>query len=248
MSLKKGLITPLISLQLTDYPTSVQARSMSLFTMDELLESQGVLSLELNELKSQFGHTSDLMNELLSYHRPVVVPEVIAPANVPDFIPYQGLPHGRHPHPGSSMAPHQQSPLIPRPRQSNPVYNQYPNQQGNYARQGQREAKKVARNMDHVPMSYTRLLPLLLMHSLVKIREAKAPPTPLPLDYDANAKCVFHSGAPGHSTEDCQSLKYKVQDLIDSRVIMFTPQGLNVVRTPKTSQASASAVPNPHPN
>lgn len=88
--------------------------------------------------------------------------------------------------------------------------------------------------MDHVSMSYSRLLPLLLMHSLVKLREDKAPPTPLPSGYDVNSMCVFHSGEPGHSTEECQSLKYKVQYLIDLRVIMFTPQGLDIVRTPKT--------------
>lgn len=53
-------------------------------------------------------------------------------------------------------------------------------------------------------------------------KEVKALPTPLPPYYNVNARCVFNSGAHGHSTEDCQSLKYKVQYLIDSRVIVFT--------------------------
>ena len=51
-----------------------------------------------------------------------------------------------------------------------------------------------------------------------------------------------------HTTEDCRALKHLVQDLIDSKVIVFTPQGLNVVRTPKTSQTNTSDVPNPYPN
>lgn len=102
--------------------------------------------------------------------------------------------------------------------------------------------------MDHILMSYNRLLPLLLMHSLVRLGELGPTPTPLPRGYDVNARCVLHYGAPGHTTEDCRDLKHLVQDLIDSKVIMFTPQGLNIVRTPKTSQTSTSAVPSLYPN
>lgn len=179
---------------------------------------------------------------------PVVVPEVITHVNVHDSIPHQELPYGRHPQPRSSKAPRQQSSLIPRPRQSNPVQNHYPNQQGNYTRQGQRKTKKSERHMDHIPMSYNILLLLLLMHSLVRLREPGPPPTPLPPDHDVNARCVFHFGAPGHTTEDCRGLKHLVQDLIDSKVIVFTPQGMNVVRTHNTSQTSTSAVSNPYLN
>ena len=77
--------------------------------MDELLESHGALSLELNKQKSQFGHASNLMNVLLSYHMPVVVLEGIPPVNVPDSIPHKELPPGSYPQPGSSEAPCQQS-------------------------------------------------------------------------------------------------------------------------------------------
>lgn len=188
------------------------------------------------------------MNILLSYHRPVVVPEVIPHVNVPDSNPHQELPHGLYPHTRSSEAPCQQSLPVPRPRQSNPVHNQYPNQQGSYAHQGQRKTKKPERHMDHVPMSYSRLLPLLLMHSLVRMWEPGPTPTPLPRGYDVNARCVFHSGAPRHTTEDCRALKHLMQDLIDSKVIMFTPQGLNVVRTPKTSQTNTYEVSYPYLN
>lgn len=77
--------------------------------------------------------------------------------------------------------------------------------------------------MDHVPMSYNRNLPLFLTNSLVQLEESKPPPTPLPMGYDANSRCVYHSGAPGNMTEDCRALKHKVQDLIDSKFISFTP-------------------------
>lgn len=96
--------------------------------MDELLESHEALCLELNELKSQFGRALDLVNVLLSYHRPAVVPEVIPPVKASDSNPHQELPHGYYPDPRSSKVLCQQSLPVPRPRQSNPVQNQYPNQ------------------------------------------------------------------------------------------------------------------------
>lgn len=47
-----------------------------------------------------------------------------------------------------------------------------------------------------------------------------------------NSRCEFHSGAPGHSIENCKALKYKVHDLIDSKAIIFVPNGPNVNNIP----------------
>ncbi|XP_050896783.1 protein disulfide-isomerase [Lathyrus oleraceus] len=58
-----------------------------------------------------------------------------------------------------------------------------------------------------------------------------APPTVLPPGYDANIRCDFHSGAPGHHTEKCRAFQHKVQDLIDSKAINFSPVP-NVVNNP----------------
>ena len=59
------------------------------------------------------------------------------------------------------------------------------------------------------------------------------PPAKLPADYDAHARCEFHSGEPGHGTENCKALKHKVQDLIDSKAIDFAPRGgPNVTKNP----------------
>lgn len=101
--------------QLADYPTFVQARSMSRVTLDELLESHEVLSLKLNELKSHLGRALDIMNILLSYHRPVVVSEVITLVHMPDYTPHQELPHGHHPQPRSPKVSWQ-SHSVPRTR------------------------------------------------------------------------------------------------------------------------------------
>ncbi|XP_058766556.1 uncharacterized protein LOC131640166 [Vicia villosa] len=57
------------------------------------------------------------------------------------------------------------------------------------------------------------------------------PPAKLPPNYDANAHCDFHSGVVGHDIEHCIGFMHKVQDLIDSKAIEFTPtQGPNVVQ------------------
>lgn len=85
--------------------------------------------------------------------------------------------------------------------------NQYLNQQRNFAQQGRQRPRRPQKQFNPGPMSYGILLPLLLNNSLVQLREAKAPPTLPPPDYDANSRCVFHSGAPGHSIEDCKSSK-----------------------------------------
>ncbi|XP_058745905.1 uncharacterized protein LOC131618759 [Vicia villosa] len=82
-------------------------------------------------------------------------------------------------------------------------------------------------------MTYAQLLAHLLHRELVQLRTMGPPPAKLPPNYDANAHCDFDSGAAGHDIEHCIGLMHKVQDLIDSKAIEFTPtQGPNVVQNP----------------
>lgn len=87
-------------------------------------------------------------------------------------------------------------------------------------------------------MPYGYLLAYLLRDSLVQLREAKAPPVPLSPGYDMNVSCEYHSGTPEHSIENCNVFKNKVQDLIDSKAISFTPTAMN-----NPAQASTSVMP-----
>lgn len=66
----------------------------------------------------------------------------------------------------------------------------------------------------------------------MQLRELRPPPTIILPGYYANTQREFHSGAPGHSIENYKALKYKVQDLIDSKAIMFVENGLNVNNNP----------------
>ena len=66
-------------------------------------------------------------------------------------------------------------------------------------------------------------------------------PDKLPANYNANARCEFHSGGVGHDVENCMALKYKVQDLIDSKAIQFTPDnGPNVLQNPMPPHSGPS--------
>lgn len=53
-----------------------------------------------------------------------------------------------------------------------------------------------------------------------------------PPKYDVNTWCEFHFGAPDHAIENCKGLKYKVQDLINSKEITFAPNSPNVNNNP----------------
>ena len=44
---------------------------------------------------------------------------------------------------------------------------------------------------------------------------------PFPKSYNPNVHCDYHAGNPGHSTEDCLSLKQQVQTLIEVGKINF---------------------------
>ncbi|KAI5433971.1 hypothetical protein KIW84_020996 [Lathyrus oleraceus] len=79
-------------------------------------------------------------------------------------------------------------------------------------------------------MTYAELLPELLRLGFVELR-TMAPSTKIPPGYDANVRCDFHFGAPGHHIENCRAFHHKVQDLIDAKTINFAPVP-NVVNNP----------------
>lgn len=94
---------------------------------------------------------------------------------------------------------------------------------------------------DPIPMPYSQLLQHLLQLKLVTLRNLPPTPDKLPANYNANSRCEFHSGGVGHDVENCMALKYKVQDLIDSKAIQFTlGSGPNVLQNPMPPHAGPS--------
>ena len=78
-----------------------------------------------------------------------------------------------------------------------------------------------------IPVTYTELLPRLLERQLIALSHPSIKP-PFPKWYNPNVHCDYHAGKPGHSTDDCNSLKHKVQVLIKMGLINFeSPDQLN---------------------
>ena len=66
-------------------------------------------------------------------------------------------------------------------------------------------------------MSYGELLPILIQNYGIFVIPAR-PRRPL---IDINARCEYHGGVRGHSTENCMTFKEKVQSLIDADPTKF---------------------------
>lgn len=77
-------------------------------------------------------------------------------------------------------------------------------------------------------MTYNLIRPYLLEIGLGETRPLAPPSTPPPRGYDSNVICDFHAGSLGHTTENFMALKFKVQDLLNQKVIYFTTENTNV--------------------
>ena len=55
-------------------------------------------------------------------------------------------------------------------------------------------------------------------------------------NYNPDATCAYHSGSPGHDTNNCWALKYKIQNMIDAKEIEFDP--------PETPNVITALMPN----
>nr|KYP56370.1 hypothetical protein KK1_002608 [Cajanus cajan] len=83
-------------------------------------------------------------------------------------------------------------------------------------------SRKVERELDKIPISYTELFPQLMKASmLVRTPPQRKQQSPYPLWYRPEETCDYHAGAVGHSIENCKALKYRVQELIDAGQLKF---------------------------
>ncbi|XP_058763419.1 uncharacterized protein LOC131636845 [Vicia villosa] len=101
------------------------------------------------------------------------------------------------------------------------------NYQHDHRQQGRKRYRKPKRVFDMISMPYSQLLSQLLELSLVETKQLDPVIPPYPGKFDPNVRCGYHAGAPGHSIEDCKPFRDKVQDLLDSKTIVFTPNGQN---------------------
>ncbi|XP_050909490.1 uncharacterized protein LOC127123302 [Lathyrus oleraceus] len=109
-----------------------------------------------------------------------------------------------------------------------------------YAPPRQFKPRPPRRQLDPLPVPYSQIFPYLQKEGLLTLRELKPVVFPYPPRYDANAHCEFHIGAPGHSLENCFAFQNRVQDLIEAKVVPFTPRRPNVNTNPIPTHKDAS--------
>ncbi|XP_050915072.1 uncharacterized protein LOC127130033 [Lathyrus oleraceus] len=129
------------------------------------------------------------------------------------------------------------------PIQQQPMYqpqHQQPRRQQNTAPPRQFKPKPPRRQLDPLPVPYSQIFPYLQKEGLLTLRELKPAVLPYPPGYDANAHCEFHMGAPGHTLENCFAFQNRVQDLIEAKVVTFTPRRPNVNTNPMPTHGGAS--------
>jgi hypothetical protein len=86
------------------------------------------------------------------------------------------------------------------------------------------------------PMQFTPLpMPLMELYPILIEKNLISPVVPRPYngpqrrDFDQNSTCDFHFGEVGHTVNNCQQLRHRVQDLIDHGILKF--EGLPNITT-----------------
>ena len=87
--------------------------------------------------------------------------------------------------------------------------------QGKFPRPKFRKAPKVFTPLRE---SQTQLYERLKAMGMLYPIEGR-PANPLGKFYRADHRCAYHSGAVGHDTENCSTLKHKIQNMIDNNLI-----------------------------
>ena len=78
-------------------------------------------------------------------------------------------------------------------------------------------------------MPLTQLYPILIEKNLISPIVPRPYNGPQMRDFDQNLTCDFHFGEVGHTVENCQQLRHRVQDLIDYGILKF--EGLPNITT-----------------
>ncbi|MCI58847.1 gag-pol polyprotein, partial [Trifolium medium] len=76
-------------------------------------------------------------------------------------------------------------------------------------------------HFDPVPMSYGQILPYLIQKGMLEPKPLPPKVPPYPPYFDVNARCDYHAGSPRHNIENFKGFKYKVQELIDRKLLSF---------------------------
>src|SRR3954468_15832135 len=107
---------------------------------------------------------------------------------------------------------------------SNPGYSESLHQ----VPQQRRKSDVPKRQLTKINMLLAQALQHLLKIRLITLRDA---PKNSNTYYKPNARCAYHSNSPGHDTNNCWTLKNKIQDLVNDGEIKSIPPETPVVIT-----------------
>ena len=65
----------------------------------------------------------------------------------------------------------------------------------------------------------------MLKLNLVTLKDPPQNPNTSAPTYHPNERCAYHSDSSGHNTNNCWTLKYKIQDLINEGALEFAQDG-----------------------
>ena len=85
----------------------------------------------------------------------------------------------------------------------------------------QSKKRKRTKVYHSLPMSYTKLLPILIQNYGISVIPARPRRPQYPKKYDVNAKCEYHGRVGGYSMENCTAFKGKAQSLINADPVKF---------------------------
>lgn len=89
-------------------------------------------------------------------------------------------------------------------------------------------------------MTYAELVRYLIHVGAIVPKELSAASPPFHRNHNPNASCAFHAGYIGYSTEDCWTLKKRIQELIDQEVLSFSEEKPNVKMNPLPNHGSST--------
>ena len=158
---------------------------------------------DIQEIKEQLARLTSLLEDHIRIE--VVHPRGQSPSPKQQ-VPKSYLPH-RTDHP-NLWQPRPTSPPTDLPDASRGKPN------------GQKFEKDKPR-WDPIPITYTKLFPKLVKMGHIKPVQLAPLKLPFPRWYNARTQCDYHGGNPGHPTENCTALKYKVRDLISEGKLKF---------------------------
>lgn len=78
--------------------------------------------------------------------------------------------------------------------------------------------------LDQIPVLYDELVPYLIHVGDIVPREIPPASPPYHPKHNPNASCAFHAEYIGHSTKDCWTLKNKIKDMINQKVLSFSKE------------------------